>query len=210
MMQKRLLIDTLKAKPAPSRHPNTIGKYEVILDRSKCTACGMCAEICHRYIGSAEIDYEAFKKPNGFLRLVNRKSSCIGLDCQICMKECKTNALTVQLNPQYVALGDKRWTADLISSTWVQAETGRPSNECEFRVGNSGGGFDRIRFAFELDNEGPRDDDVLEGVLVQVIGVHALRPPVPAISVFKGYHRLQGQVLHCSGHPCYYQVRLTI
>lgn len=45
------------------------------------------------------------------------------------------------------ALGDSRWTADLIYSTWVQAETGRPPiNGLEYRVGNSGGGFDVLDF----------------------------------------------------------------
>ncbi len=47
------------------------------------------------------------------------------------------------------ALGDSRWTADLIYSTWVQAETGRPPiNGLEYRVGNSGGGFDVLDFKF--------------------------------------------------------------
>ncbi len=41
------------------------------------------------------------------------------------------------------ALGDYRWTADLILATWAQAETGRPpTNGLEYRVGRSGGGFD--------------------------------------------------------------------
>ncbi len=41
------------------------------------------------------------------------------------------------------ALGDYRWTADLILSTWVQAETGQPpGNGLEYRTGGSGGGFD--------------------------------------------------------------------
>ena len=45
------------------------------------------------------------------------------------------------------ALGDYRWTADLILSTWVQAETGKPPNNgLEYRVGNSGGGFDVLDF----------------------------------------------------------------
>ena len=44
------------------------------------------------------------------------------------------------------ALGDYRWTADLILSTWVQAETGKPpTNGLEYRVGNSGGGSDDHR-----------------------------------------------------------------
>jgi glutamate synthase domain-containing protein 2 len=47
------------------------------------------------------------------------------------------------------ALGDFRWTADLIYSTWTQAETGRPpANGLEYRVGNSGGGFDVLDFKF--------------------------------------------------------------
>ena len=47
------------------------------------------------------------------------------------------------------AMGDRRWTADLILSTWRQAETGKPpENGLEYRVGNSGGGFDRLDFKF--------------------------------------------------------------
>jgi glutamate synthase domain-containing protein 2 len=47
------------------------------------------------------------------------------------------------------ALGDYRWTADLILSTWTQAETGRPpANGLEYRTGNSGGGFDVLDFKF--------------------------------------------------------------
>jgi glutamate synthase domain-containing protein 2 len=47
------------------------------------------------------------------------------------------------------ALGDYRWTADLILSTWVQAETGQPpANGLEHRTGNSGGGFDALDFKF--------------------------------------------------------------
>lgn len=47
------------------------------------------------------------------------------------------------------ALGDFRWSADLILSTWTQAESARlPANGLEFRTGNSGGGFDRLDFKF--------------------------------------------------------------
>lgn len=47
------------------------------------------------------------------------------------------------------ALGNRRWTSDLILSTWYQAEYGRPPNDLEYRVGNSGGGFDMLAFKFE-------------------------------------------------------------
>lgn len=46
------------------------------------------------------------------------------------------------------AMGDARWTADLILSTWVQAETGRPPDTgLEYKKGRSGGGFDLLDFA---------------------------------------------------------------
>lgn len=42
------------------------------------------------------------------------------------------------------ALGDARWTADLILATWYMGETGRPPPDLEYRVGASDGGFDRL------------------------------------------------------------------
>ena len=51
--------------------------------------------------------------------------------------------------PASPALGDYRWTDELILSTYYQAEHGRPpQNGLEFRVGNSGGGFDLLDFNF--------------------------------------------------------------
>ncbi len=47
------------------------------------------------------------------------------------------------------ALGNYRWTADLILSTWYQAGTGHPpENGLEYKVGNSNGGFDKLDFRF--------------------------------------------------------------
>ncbi|HEY91863.1 MAG TPA: FMN-binding glutamate synthase family protein [Dehalococcoidia bacterium] len=47
------------------------------------------------------------------------------------------------------ALGDYRWTADLILSGRIQADTGSPpTNGLEYRTGNSGGGFDVLDFNF--------------------------------------------------------------
>lgn len=45
------------------------------------------------------------------------------------------------------ALGDSRWTQDLILATWLMAETGRlPENGLEYKIGASGGGFDVLDF----------------------------------------------------------------
>jgi glutamate synthase domain-containing protein 2 len=40
-------------------------------------------------------------------------------------------------------LGNKRWTGELLLATYLQASTGQPpSNRLEYRIGDSGGGFD--------------------------------------------------------------------
>lgn len=52
------------------------------------------------------------------------------------------------MNPQHEALGDHRWTADMIMAVYEMAETGAPPvMDTNYQIGNSGGGFDRLRFA---------------------------------------------------------------
>jgi len=64
------------------------------------------------------------------------------------------------------AMGDARWTADLILATWLQAETGRPvDHDMEYRVGRSGGGFDMLDFKFlhkerQVPEEEPADTSI--------------------------------------------------
>lgn len=50
------------------------------------------------------------------------------------------------------AEGDLRWTHGLLLATREQARLGRPGGRYEYRVGGSGGGFDRLAFAFELED----------------------------------------------------------
>jgi len=44
------------------------------------------------------------------------------------------------------ALGNMRWTGELILATYSQALTGEPPQNLEYRIGQSGGGFDRLDF----------------------------------------------------------------
>ncbi len=47
------------------------------------------------------------------------------------------------------AMGDDRWPAELILSTWHQGSYAQPpDNGLEYRTGNSGGGFDKLGFKF--------------------------------------------------------------
>ncbi len=57
-----------------------------------------------------------------------------------------------RLNEGTGAEGDMRWTHGLLLATREQARLTRPGGNLEFRVGASGGGFDRCAFRFELDD----------------------------------------------------------
>jgi glutamate synthase domain-containing protein 2 len=132
--------------PAPGRYRNEISKY--LVHRSiECQICGKCVATCHRGVHVHKDGFKYFGEPAHHL--------CIGPSCEktgkYCVTACPKGALSIQENPMYSTLGDYRWTADLILSTWKMAETGEaPSDEFDFNYecGNSGGGFDKLRFKF--------------------------------------------------------------
>jgi glutamate synthase domain-containing protein 2/ferredoxin len=131
---------------APDRYRNAIGKYQVNR-MARCISCGRCTEVC---IHGVHI------KPDGYVMTLRPQDSrCIGPDCvesgSSCITQCPQKALTLQLNPNVDCLGDPRWSSDLILSNWYEAETGHtPPPHLEYRHGASGGGFDMIRFRFEV------------------------------------------------------------
>ena len=51
------------------------------------------------------------------------------------------------------ALGDARWTDELILSTWYMAETGKIPDGLNYKTGKSDGGFDRLDFKFLPESE---------------------------------------------------------
>jgi glutamate synthase domain-containing protein 2 len=60
------------------------------------------------------------------------------------------------------ALGNKRWTGELILATYEQALTGEPpKNDLEYRVGNSGGGFDILGWK-KTENVAKVDEDSVD------------------------------------------------
>ena len=129
------------AKLCKSRYRNRLSKYKVIRNKT-CISCGKCADVCA---------YGVHAKANN--RMLPPKSHlCVGPEVCIdkgtfCGIACPQGAIRVGLDPLWETFGDPRWPADLIVSTWIQAETGIPPVEgLEYRVGASGGGFDRINF----------------------------------------------------------------
>lgn len=135
-----------EVREAPDRYRNVIGKYKI--DRlASCAACGRCAEVC---------PHGVHVKPKGYAFTLRPKDHlCVGPECAespaSCIAQCPQKALSISRNPSADAMGDPRWTTDLILSTWHQAATGHASPpHLEHRHGASGGGFDRLRFKFEI------------------------------------------------------------
>jgi glutamate synthase domain-containing protein 2/formate hydrogenlyase subunit 6/NADH:ubiquinone oxidoreductase subunit I len=133
-----------EVKITPSRFRNAIGKYRVIRS-AKCIGCGKCAELCPHGVHLRYPAYDRTMRPRDY--------KCRGFECTrekyFCIDKCPAGALSLKINPAYEALGDMRWTNELILSTWDQAENGRITNQyLESNVGQSGGGFDRIRIKF--------------------------------------------------------------
>jgi glutamate synthase domain-containing protein 2/ferredoxin len=123
----------------PSRFRNPIGKYR-LYRTDDCIRCGKCVEMCPHGVH----DIKA-----GFV-LTRNHYRCVGPECPYpCYKACPTGALTLKRNSTFDTMGDLRWTPDLLVSTWYMAETGEmPPQGLEYRIGDSGGGFDRLRLAF--------------------------------------------------------------
>ena len=59
------------------------------------------------------------------------------------------------------ALGDARWTDELILSTWYMASTGKMPDHLNFKTGDSDGGFDRLSFKMSDEvNWVPEDETI--------------------------------------------------
>lgn len=136
-----------EVKAAPPRYRNEIAKYIIRRSDDDCTRCGTCAEVCPYGVHVLKPGYRYFARPYSHL--------CKGPSCEktdhYCVAACPKGALRMVENPMMKALGDYRWTADMILATWMMATTGDiPSEDSglDYQCGRSGGGFDRIRFKF--------------------------------------------------------------
>ncbi|MHC4402986.1 MAG: glutamate synthase-related protein [Planctomycetota bacterium] len=152
-----------EVRAAPPRYRNEIGKYSIFRS-SACLGCGRCVVTC---------GYRVHVRPEGY-RLMQRPFDyrCIGPACaetdESCLSVCPQGALSFSENPAFKTIGDCRWTADLLVSTWQMAETGHaPGEHLESETGASGGGFDRLRFRFPTSpsNDLRREDVSTELVL---------------------------------------------
>ncbi len=126
------------------RFPYRIGYHRVIVDRSRCTDCGICADSCR---------YRVHRRIDGKVALDEPvHGRCIGTECLkydwCCVHVCPWEALRVEHDPVDKVLGDRRWTATLLRDTWGQARTGIPPAWTGTGItGSSGGGFDSMQLA---------------------------------------------------------------
>jgi ferredoxin len=68
---------------------------------------------------------------------------CMG--CFSCVQNCTKNLLTLALNSEYQKLGNEYWKPQILSTTWLEAETGKvPVSGAGYRGKFSGPGFDSM------------------------------------------------------------------
>ena len=133
----------MNVKEATERYRNPIGRYIILRDQALCTRCGTCKRSCPAGVFSV----------NNKLALRPRNWLCPG-PCYSgefpCLQGCPAGAITIRPNPLLNVLGDFRWPGPLIVDTWEMARTGKTpaTDELRYNLGNSGGGFDRIRLNF--------------------------------------------------------------
>ncbi len=126
------------AHHTPPRH-KVVGKYGIVDWREDCSACRNCVK--------RECAYGVYDDERDRLRnapdYVDYLYECKG--CLCCVQSCTKGLLSWDINPEYLRLGDDVWTADIISSSWYQAETGSiPVSGAGYPGPFRGPGFDSI------------------------------------------------------------------
>ncbi|MGD0229971.1 MAG: glutamate synthase-related protein [Syntrophorhabdales bacterium] len=131
-----------EAKRTPTRFRNPIARYRLTIEQA-CDNCGECVSLC---------PYGVFRKGAKRPKVIN-DHFCLGPACRnesfCCLRRCHAEAIVMRENPSFEMLGDRRWTADLLASSWYMAETGKtPHQHLNYKTGASGGGFDKIHFVY--------------------------------------------------------------
>lgn len=138
-----------------SRFKRSVGLWSVTRDDC-CIACGTCADVCARGVHGHLVGHIRMSPPES--------QFCTGLECAgmegSCISNCPMKALTIVRNPALGALGDLRWTPEIITATYYMAETGEIPEGLDYHKGRSGGGFDSMDFKFPPADSGVRPEDV--------------------------------------------------
>jgi glutamate synthase domain-containing protein 2 len=134
----------MKNSTVESRFENRLSRF--VVNRSEdCIACGTCILSCRMGVHGRRPGFNRMTPPENHL--------CEGPACAeketSCVARCPRKALSVTENLQLSALGDFRWTPEMILSVSEMARTGKaPREGGGFEKGASGGGFDLMEFVW--------------------------------------------------------------
>ena len=122
-----------------------------------CIACATCQAVCPEKVHRRRLGFNQMEKPESAL--------CLGAECaqkpESCINQCPKHNLTILPNPKLEALGDFRWTPELLAAGYRMAETGKPAPEtAECQRGLSDGGFDLLDFIFPETPSSIRPEEV--------------------------------------------------
>jgi len=116
-----------------------IGRCGVVDWREDCARCHNCVK--------KACVYDKYREESAFIRNLDDVHTlyyeCMG--CFSCIQNCTKNLLTISINAEYKKLGDEYWTPQILSTTWLEAETGKvPVSGAGYRGKFSGPGFDSM------------------------------------------------------------------
>ncbi|MBW1837165.1 MAG: hypothetical protein JRF71_08190 [Deltaproteobacteria bacterium] len=125
-------------KSTPPRF-NPVGKYATIEFREDCA--GSCAACVKK-----NCVYGIFKDNYLHMSAMDEPEYLYACQsCFRCVQECTKGIFSRVINPEYRALGDDYWQADIIHRTWYQAHTGKiPVSGAGYRGPFVGEGFDSM------------------------------------------------------------------
>jgi ferredoxin len=125
------------AAAAPRVRP--VGKLGIVDWREDCSSCHNCVKRACIY-GFYRDEYDTLRGSSGYLDYIYQCKGCLN-----CVQSCTKGILTRVINPEYRQIGDEYYTADILLSTWYQAETGRiPVSGAGYGGPFSGPGFDAM------------------------------------------------------------------
>ena len=134
-MPEKYHIKTNHVQPKLPR----IGKCGIVDWREDCARCHNCVK--------KACVYDKYREESAFIRDLDEGHTlyyeCMG--CFSCVQNCTKNLLTLAVNSEYKKLGNEYWNPQIISTTWLEAETGKvPVSGAGYRGKFSGPGFDSM------------------------------------------------------------------
>ncbi len=134
-MPEKYHIKTNHVQPRLPR----IGRCGIVDWREDCAGCHNCVK--------KACVYDKYREETTFIRDLDEVHTlyyeCMG--CFSCVQNCTKNLLTLALNSEYLKLGNEYWKPQIISTTWLEAETGKvPVSGAGYRGKFSGPGFDSM------------------------------------------------------------------